>query len=472
MFRRSLDQSCLPSEWKKALVVPIFKKSSRLDPLNYRPISLTSVVCKVMERIIARELVTYLEEAELLAGDQFGFRVGRSTEDQLLLTYDYVTKAVDSGAIVDLILFDFSKAFDVVCHQLLLEKLECLGVGGCLLGWIGEFLVGRSMQVVVDGQCSFARGVHSGVPQGSVLGPLLFIIFVNNLTPALTCKSKLFADDLKLYLEVPRFRNYCPDILSTFQSDISTVLATSESWGLSMNYNKCVSLRFGSGNLDTSSWPSYYLNGSPISSDQSAVDLGVKVDTSLRFHDHVRVTVNKAAGLAANLLKSTCNRDRDFMIALFVGHIRPILEYCSCLWNTGFLGDLRLLESVQRRWTKQIDGIQDLSYGARLRTLDLFSVKGRLVRSDLLKVWKLFNGGLCFEPSVFFDMAPRVGTRGHPLKLAVPRSRLECRRRFFAVRVVKLWNSLPERVVCASSVEAFKAGLRSSLEPELFSFVD
>ena len=147
IFRESLQSSTLPLAWKHSLAVPIFKKGSRLEPLNYRPISLTSVPCKILEKIICAELYKYLDDGGVLLDDQFGFRPGRSTEDQLLLMYDDVTRWVDSGSVVVAVLFDFSKAFDVVSHCVLLEKLSSLGVRDPLLGWIEHFLRGRIMQV-------------------------------------------------------------------------------------------------------------------------------------------------------------------------------------------------------------------------------------------------------------------------------------------------------------------------------------
>ena len=169
--RQSLLESTLPLAWKSSLVVPIFKKGSRHDPKNYRPVSHTSVSCKSLERIISKELHAFLADNQILTEEQFGFRPGRSTEDQLLLTYDEISASVDSGFPVDLIMFDFSKAFDVVCHAVLLEKLRLLGIQGCLIGWLEDFLVGRTMQVIVKSTTSDTREVRSGVPQGSVLGP-------------------------------------------------------------------------------------------------------------------------------------------------------------------------------------------------------------------------------------------------------------------------------------------------------------
>ena len=149
IFNRSLQDGALPSDWKTSLIVPIFKKGHRYDALNYRPISLTSVPSKVMERILSKSLVPYLETHGLLSPHQFGFRTGRSTMDQLLLVYDSVSKQTDRGAVSDVILFDFSKAFDVVVHNLMIDKLSSIGIQGNILKWITSFLTRRSMRVCV-----------------------------------------------------------------------------------------------------------------------------------------------------------------------------------------------------------------------------------------------------------------------------------------------------------------------------------
>ena len=203
IYRQSLLESTLPLAWKSSLVVPIFKKGSHHDPKNYKPVSLTSVSCKSLERIISKELHAFLTDNQILTEEQFGFRPGRSTEDQLLLTYDEITASVDSGFPVDLIMFDFSKAFDVVCHAVLLDKLRLLGIQGCLIGWLEDFLVGRTMQVLVK-NTSDTREVRSGVPQGSVLGPILFLIYINHVASNLTCSYKIFADDLKVFMKLAK----------------------------------------------------------------------------------------------------------------------------------------------------------------------------------------------------------------------------------------------------------------------------
>ena len=157
----------------------------------------------------------------------------------------------------------------------------------------------------------------------------------------------------------------------------------------------------------------YYIQDLQIPIVSSHKDLGVLVDSSLRFHLHIKSIVSKASGLSANLLRSTKCRTRSFMVSLLISHIRPLLEFASCVWNTGFIGDLHLLESVQRMWTRHIEGLSHLSYEERLRELDLYSVQGRLLRADLIKYWKIFHNQSSVCPTDIFTLAPQVGTRGH-----------------------------------------------------------
>ena len=214
----------------------------------------------------------------------------------------------------------------------------------------------------------------------------------------------------------------------------------------------------------------YHIDNSDLSLADVRRDLGILVDNTLKFHVRIRSTVKKAAGLANNLLKSTLCRSSDFMVTILKSHIRPILEFGSTVWNTGYLGDLRLLESVQRRWTKCIDGLVDLSYADRLKSLNLYSVQGRLLRADLIKYWKIFHKQSAISPSDLFTVSPITNTRGHRFKLVKPHINTECRQRFFSVRSIDHWNSLPDSVVGANTVEAFKLGLHLSLGDLLFAY--
>jgi hypothetical protein len=451
LFQRSLICGVLPDLWLESIVIPLFKGKSRYDPLNYRPVSLTSVCCKSLEKIIVSGLVEFLESNEILSPHQFGFRKFRSTGDQLLLAYSDVSDWVDDGFVVDVVLLDFSKAFDVVSHDVLIHKLREVGVGPVLLGWIRSFLAGRSLRVAVGGCCSESREVVSGVPQGSVLGPVLFLIYINHITNGVLCSFKAFADDYKLYLRYKRVKESAVAGVSSLQSDLDTVGAVALSWNLRLNSEKCVVLRFARGFAewtDENPLAQYFLNGIPLKFVQSHRDLGVVVDVKLKFHHHVREVVGKASGLASSLLRSTVCRSPHFMVSLFVMHIRPLMDYCSSVWNVGFLGDLRLLESVQRRWTRNVDGLAELDYFSRLKQLGLFSIKGRFLRADLIKYWRIIcrlDGGVDFGG--IFRRAPDARTRGHPYKLLMPACNTDIKRRFFGARCVQLWNSLPSSVV-------------------------
>ena len=468
IFSLSLDEELLPTSWKLSLVVPIFKKGSHTDPLNYRPVCLPSVPAKCLERIICQELHTYLSGNDILTTNQFGFRPGRSTEDQLLITYDFVSKEVDQGKIVDVILFDFAKAFDVVCHSVLMEKLKCIGIDGKLLSWLHEFLVGRLMQVVVKDTYGTSRAVKSGVPQGSVLGPILFLIYINHIAVGLTCQYKIFADDLKIYTCINN--TSVEHDTANVQSDIDLLHSTARSWGLHMNSKKCVVLRFQR-RSSVQHIPNYTLAGQKLPAESLQTDLGILIDDRLKFHDHTRNVTRKAGGVAHSFLKGTVCRETEFMVHILKTHIRPILEYASPVWNTGYVQDTKRLESVQRLWTRQIKGLEEKDYGIRLNTLNLYSVKGRLLRADLIKCWKIFNGHCPIKPTDLWKLSSDQRNRGHRFKLNVNRCQIDARSRFFTERVIKDWNSLPDWAVSSGSLVEFKAALETCLADKLFSYL-
>ena len=472
IFQRSLDEEVVPSLWKKSIVIPIFKKGHRFEPLNYRPVSLTSVCGKSLEHEIANHLMAYLNDHELLSHHQFGFRQGRSTVDQLILVYDSICEAIDSGKTVDLILFDYSKAFDKVCHQVLLIKLKSIGVDGQILEWISSFLTGWEMKVSVNGQLSDCRAVLSGVPQGSVLGPLLFLIYINHVGSKLASHYKIFADDLKIYATV-NATSTCqfPAAAQTIQNDINVLHQTSESWGLKLNQEKCAVMRF-TRNFKEQVPPMYFLSGKPLPIHQSHRDLGLLIDDKLKFHEHVTSVSHKAYGLCQSFLKSTVCRTPEFMMFLFKTHIRPLIEYGSCVWNTRYKEDIQRLECVQRMWTRHIDDLQTLTYGERLRELNLYSMQGRLLRADLIQYWKIFHNVSCIKPGDLFTQPLRSGNRGHRYKIHVPQASLDVRKRCFSHRCIAVWNGLPDSVVASENLNSFKGALAEAIHDDLYRFAD
>jgi retron-type reverse transcriptase len=198
IFDRSLKTGHVPKEWKDANVTPIFKKGSKLERANYRPVSLTSTICKILESIIRDKIMSYLKLKRLISPSQHGFVPNKACVTNLLETLDIITDAVNKGHSGDLVLLDFAKAFDKVSHKKLVQKLEAYGISSILVKWIESFLTGRRQRVLIGDHSSEWEEVTSSVPQGSVLGPLLFTIFINDLPERVKNECKLYADDSKL----------------------------------------------------------------------------------------------------------------------------------------------------------------------------------------------------------------------------------------------------------------------------------
>ena len=239
LFSFSLQSGTLPVEWKSAHVIPIFKKGQKDLVENYHPISLTSLLVKTLERLIYNRIFGFIESNNLLSSHQYGFRPGYSCTSQLIHLFHEWAKALDKRLPTDVIFLDFEKAFDSVPHDRLLLKLERFGITGSLLSWLSNFLQGRSQRVVIEGCQSDWAPVTSGVPQGSILAPLLFILYVNDIPESLSSPAEMFADDMLIY-------NYCPPSQTsiTAQESLDKVTDWCGSWLLRKNADKCESMKF------------------------------------------------------------------------------------------------------------------------------------------------------------------------------------------------------------------------------------
>ena len=234
IFRKSLDEGFVPEDWKSAYISPIFKKVNRNSADNYRPVSLTSLICKVFETIIRDSMMHYLEDNGLIRDSQHGFRKGRSCLTNLLTFMDKVTGCLDSGTPDDTIFLDFAKAFDKVLHRRLAIKLENHGIAGKLLQWIVAWLSDRKQRVCINGTKSSWHSVLSGVPQGSVLGPLLFLVFINDLDDGIVSWILKFADDTKMFGEVSNVVQHCQ-----LQKDLNTLSQWSKDWQMLFHVDTC-----------------------------------------------------------------------------------------------------------------------------------------------------------------------------------------------------------------------------------------
>ena len=298
------------------------------------------------------------------------------------------------------------------------------------------------------------------------MGPILFLILINSISGHQGVQKKLFADDIKFYQAFSE----CPITGNVLQEALDDLSDRAISCGLSLNPKKCSTIHFCRKVRCTH--PKYFLNGEELPAATEATDLGITIDPTLRFHSHIRNISNKAKGFSCNILRRTVNRKAPFMLEVFDTYIRPLVEFATPLWNTGYIADSRKLESVQRKWTAQITGFENLPYNERLERFDLYSLKGRRTRYDLIKVWKILHSKSPIPPYLILQKARHPNTRGHPLKLFIPYVKLEARKRSFPHRVLSLWNSLPADVACATSMESFKRGLHENLQGILTGYDD
>ena len=455
IMNTSIEHGILPQDWKKAIVSPIYKKGARNLAENYRPISLTSVACKLMEKLVKDAVLCHLVENNLLSKKQFGFVSGRSTVTQLLNYLDKCAEVVADGGVVDSIYFDFSKAFDTVPHQRLSVKMKAYGIQGKLLSWIEAFLTGREQVVRVNGELSGAKPVISGIPQGSVLGPLLFVLYINDLPDSVSSNILLFADDTKIFRQV----SSKSDALR-LQEDINVLNNWSEKWLLRFNTDKCHVLTLGK--IDKIMHTHRYeLYGDELDHVFEEKDLGVIIDMDLTFEEHMATKIGKANGIMGLIRRTFSYLDGDTFKKLYTSFVRPHLEYANSVWSPHLRKHIKMLESVQIRATKLVDGMKSMSYTERLQALNLPTLLHRRQRGDMIQVWKHFN---TYDQQTLpsnFRPNPRVNRR-HPYQLTWNRPKdgtNGLQQNSFYFRVANSWNLLPKNVVEADNINTFKARL-------------
>ena len=351
LIKLSLRTGEVPKKWKEANVIPLHKKGARDQINNYRPVSLLPAASKILERVIFKKVYNYLNENNLLSRNQSGFRPNDSTVNQLSFMYHEFCKALDEKKELRIIFCDISKAFDKVWHHGLLYKLKKNGITGDLLAWFQSYLVGRKQRVVLRGHSSSWGNIQAGVPQGSVLGPLLFLVYINDITDVVNCNLKMFADDTCLYVSAEN-SNISANILN---HNIENVSKWANQWLVNFNPNKTKSMLI-TNKINKNQHPPLYFNNNMIEEVNEHKHLGVLINNKLNWKSHTQATVKSVSKLLDVMHKLSKELDRKSLERIYEVFVRSKLEYASIVWDDCFEHDRNALENCQMRAARIVTG--------------------------------------------------------------------------------------------------------------------
>ena len=473
IFNLSLKTGVFPQIWKTASVQPIFKnKGQRTDPKNYRPIALLPSISKVFEHFVQKQLLDYCLTNAIIPDEQFGFLPKRSTVWQLLTVLEDIHRALDDGVNVHACFLDISKAFDRVDHGLLLDKLARIGVKQTELAWFNSYLRNRNITTRVDGICSSESKISSGVPQGSVLGPLLFIVYMSDLPDVVSGSSALFADDTLVY---DQCHGGPVTTCCRLQRDLSDVQQWAEEWATTFNPSKSAVMVFRGRHREKRPAEHVHLGKAEVQLGEVTRHLGVTVTKSLTWSAHIDNILNRV-NYKTFVLKRLAWKcpDSTFVRHLFLCLVRPVLEYAGPVWDSCSKADCLRLERLQVSVARSILrlGRHSSSSSDILKQIGWPTLAWRRRRYKLLFLWKILNGH--GPPSLRENMPATVDERAHQSlrrkTLEMPMCRTERRRQSFLPSSTALWNKLPDSVTFCTSSCSFLASLDSFYDADKYSF--
>lgn len=457
IFNKFLRLHFVPSQWKVSQIIPIHKKSNKSLPNNYRPIALTSSFSRMFESLVHKRILSHLLYNSLISPAQFGFVPGKSSCSQLLSTLNDWYQALSSHSSINVIYTDIAKAFDSVSHRKLIAIIRSYGISFDVTSWLKEFLTDRQQQVCINSSSSSYLPVLSGVPQGSVIGPLLFLMFFDDVTksvPQIQGASgiKLFADDTKLY--------------ATNSTDLQLYTDQMISWmkehQLSIAHQKCFSLCISKSKPKVPP-PVFSIDSHPIPVLSLAKDLGIIVTDDLKWSTHIESITSKASACAYRILKCFKTRNIWILLRLFKTYVRPKLEYNTPVWCPHLDKDVMKLESVQRVFLRKVFmrcQIKFDSYIDRLQKVNLHSLERRRVINDLIFLFKIIHK-LCdldfFD--YFYFLPAHYNLRRNSKQIGVksmPNLKCQFYRKSFFLRSSQYWNRLPEDIVNSPNLISFK----------------
>ena len=453
IFQKSIDLGYFPTSWKEAMVSAIFKKNDRQDKTNYRPISLLTCMSKVFERIVFNSLYKFLVDNKLLNSYNSGFRKNDSTINRLTALIHSLHEGLDDKKDMILILLDISKAFDKVWHPGLLFKLKQLGISQNLYNWFESYLTNRSQKVVVGGKSSPISYIQAGVPQGSILGPLLFLIFINDMAEDISLECHQYADDTTL---VHKFEN--PDLACTYiNNQLSKLSKWADQWRVTFNPSKTHFMLITNKPKRPTLQP-IFLNNIIISEVASHCNLGLHINNRLTWDDHVNSVITKASKRLNVISRYKTKLPRLVLETLYLTMVRPVVEYGNVLYDSMSLSLGQSLEKLQRRAAIICTGAyKHTETQTLLQEVGWPSLSSRREQHKQILFYKIKTG---IYPRYLQDLIPVPVPNRYPIRdighIPNIHTRLVSTAKSYIPSTIKLWNKLPATTVNAPTVSAFK----------------
>ena len=455
LFNLSISTGIFPTEWKIARIVPVPKCADKELPSSYRPISVLLFISKVMERHVKNLIEDHLQLNAPISPRQWGFMTSRSTTSALIRVVNDWSQALDKGYEVCVIFFDVRKAFDSVPHALLLQKMRELGLDPYLIRWIQNYLLHRQQHVAIDGHDSHSLPVVSGVPQGSVLGPLLFITYINDVTSVISSDSELnmFADDIALYRVIRSPEDYIG-----LQSDINSLSLCVSGKQLQFNEEKCKVMFISRKRTQSLQPPPLTVNGSVLAHCTSYKYLGVCITTDLCWSPHINKICNNSRRLIGLIYRRFHRHSNPpSLLKLYISYIRPHLEYSSTVWSPHLKSNIKAIENVQKFALRVSLKTWDSNYQNLLTMSSLPTLLSRRIQARLCHLYKIVNGITEFPDAPIEHKVPRYSNRSANMAtLSVPRFKTNSYQFSFFPETISMWNKLPKYIVESDSLTLFK----------------
>ena len=440
IYQRSLDEGYVPCTWKESRVKPKYKSGDVVDVVNYRAISILCTLVKVMEQLLVDHILEHAKKHNLISIHQHGFLSDKSVDTNLIEFHSFLNSELDKRKCVDIVFLDLRKAFDTVSHNVLLFRLKQCGINGKIFNWIREYLSNREQFVQINTARSPPVFVSSGVPQGSKLANLLFLLFVNNIPDCVRSQIQMYGDDIKLYSVTDTINN-------NIQTDLDALSEWTSEMKMNFNLSKCKVMHMGANNPQKKYYMKYN-DGTEyqIKSVQVHRDLGLFIDNNLTFSEHVDTLTRRAMRIITCMQSRFSFMSTKTFCKYYEMYVRSKLEKFTSIWSSIAKSDKDKIENCQRMATLSVNGMSEMSYSERLKKLKLPTLEHRRLHLDLLQIYRCFS-------TKQFDCFPST-------RRIIVNNELS----FLPKRIAYKWNELSDETLMSNNFTIFSSNLENELE--------